>query len=139
MMHDSREGSCFLKLTALWVQMCRQNHDESSQFVYLLTRGSRRFLVPEDFVPLVQDIVDTHPGLGFLKEATEFHSRYVHTVRYDCQLFSADMLMNFNAQTGDSSNLLFRESIVEWSDYHSGTETIQFFARFTTLGRRGRH
>jgi serine/threonine-protein phosphatase 2A regulatory subunit B'' len=31
-------------------------------------------------VPLIQDVVDTHPGLLFLKEATEFHSRYVHTV-----------------------------------------------------------
>ena len=29
---------------------------------------------------LVQDVVDTHPGLAFLKEAAEFHSRYVHTV-----------------------------------------------------------
>ncbi len=59
-----------------------QHHDEPSQFVFVVTRGSphRRYLVPEDFVPLVQDVVDTHPGLGFLKEATEFHSRYVHTV-----------------------------------------------------------
>lgn len=31
-------------------------------------------------MPLVQDVVDTHPGLTFLKEAAEFHSRYVHTV-----------------------------------------------------------
>jgi len=31
-------------------------------------------------VILIQDVVDSHPGLGFLKEATEFHSRYVHTV-----------------------------------------------------------
>ncbi|KAJ8950079.1 hypothetical protein NQ318_017804 [Aromia moschata] len=37
-------------------------------------------LPPEDFIPLVQDVVETHPGLTFLKEATEFHSRYVHTV-----------------------------------------------------------
>lgn len=29
---------------------------------------------------MVQDVVDTHPGLAFLKEAAEFHSRYVHTV-----------------------------------------------------------
>lgn len=29
---------------------------------------------------MIQDVVDTHPGLTFLKEATEFHSRYVHTV-----------------------------------------------------------
>jgi hypothetical protein len=52
------------------------------QFVFVLAKGSssKRSLTPEDFVPLIQDIVDTHPGLGFLKEATEFHSRYVHTV-----------------------------------------------------------
>lgn len=78
-------------------------HDETSRFVQLLTMinlnvsvgrtdnnlngsmnnstGSGRFyLIPEDFVPLVQDVVDTHPGLTFLKEAAEFHSRYVHTV-----------------------------------------------------------
>ena len=33
-------------------------------------------------MPLVQDVVETHPGLTFLKEAAEFHSRYVHTVRF---------------------------------------------------------
>ena len=32
------------------------------------------------YLYFVQDVVDTHPGLLFLKEATEFHSRYVHTV-----------------------------------------------------------
>jgi hypothetical protein len=70
------------QLTSFWRRMEAQNHDESSQFMFVLTRGNphRRYLVPEDFVPLIQDVVDTHPGLGFLKEATEFHSRYVHTV-----------------------------------------------------------
>ncbi len=56
------------------------SHDEASQFVALVTGGHRTHLVPEDMVPLIQDVVDTHPGLLFLKEATEFHSRYVHTV-----------------------------------------------------------
>lgn len=60
--------------------MTSQCHDQASRFVYLLTRGKSQNLAPEDFVPLVQDVVDTHPGLSFLKEATEFHSRYVHTV-----------------------------------------------------------
>lgn len=50
--------------------------------MYILSRGQRyrNYVVPEDFIPLVQDVVDSHPGLTFLKEATEFHSRYVHTV-----------------------------------------------------------
>lgn len=28
----------------------------------------------------MQDVVDSHPGLGFLQNAPEFHSRYVCTV-----------------------------------------------------------
>lgn len=57
-------------------------HDTVSRFVFILSRGqrSRPYILPEDLVGLVQDVVDTHPGLAFLKEAAEFHSRYVHTV-----------------------------------------------------------
>ena len=67
---------------ALWLytRLTAGSHDEAAQFVGLVTGGSRTHLVPEDLVPLIQDVVDTHPGLLFLKEATEFHSRYVHTV-----------------------------------------------------------
>lgn len=60
--------------------MASSCHDAAARFVYILTRGRRQYLVPEDFIPMVQDVVETHPGLTFLKEATEFHSRYVHTV-----------------------------------------------------------
>ncbi|PSN36307.1 Serine/threonine-protein phosphatase 2A regulatory subunit B'' subunit beta [Blattella germanica] len=63
-----------------WKKLLSTCHDKPSKFVYIMTKGARDFLVPEDFIPLVQDVVDTHPGLTFLKEATEFHSRYVHTV-----------------------------------------------------------
>lgn len=31
---------------------------------------------------MMQDVIETHPGLGFLKEAAEFHSRYIHTVSF---------------------------------------------------------
>lgn len=31
-------------------------------------------------VSRAQDVVNTHPGLAFLKEASEFHSRYITTV-----------------------------------------------------------
>lgn len=57
-------------------------HDATSRFVFILSHGqrSRPYILPEDLVTMVQDVVDTHPGLAFLKEASEFHSRYVHTV-----------------------------------------------------------
>lgn len=59
------------------VQTC---HDDASRFVRLLTCGKREYLLAEDLVPLMQDVVDTHPGLTFLHEAKDFHLRYVQTV-----------------------------------------------------------
>lgn len=70
------------KFISFWRQMTSFCHDPASRFVYIMSRGdrSRPYILPEDFAPLIQDVVDTHPGLAFLKEAAEFHSRYVHTV-----------------------------------------------------------
>ncbi|XP_042893494.1 uncharacterized protein LOC122267473 isoform X4 [Penaeus japonicus] len=63
-----------------WSRVISTCHDMASRFVRVLSRGVRNYLMPEDFLSMIQDVVDTHPGLTFLKEATEFHSRYVHTV-----------------------------------------------------------
>ncbi|KAF7991987.1 hypothetical protein HCN44_010788 [Aphidius gifuensis] len=63
-----------------WKELNKNSHDKASKFININTRGKSDKLLPEDLVCLVQDVVETHPGLTFLKEATEFHSRYVHTV-----------------------------------------------------------
>ncbi|KAG7256926.1 hypothetical protein CRUP_002758 [Coryphaenoides rupestris] len=47
---------------------------------FIATWRNCNYLEQEDFIPLLQDIVDTHPGLTFLKDAPEFHSRYITTV-----------------------------------------------------------
>ncbi|XP_043502925.1 uncharacterized protein LOC122524634 isoform X1 [Polistes fuscatus] len=63
-----------------WKEITSTHHDAASKFIRITTRGLRNNILPEDLIPLVQDVVETHPGLTFLKEAKEFHSRYVHTV-----------------------------------------------------------
>nr|XP_029722462.1 uncharacterized protein LOC109426187 isoform X6 [Aedes albopictus] len=70
------------KFIGFWRQMTSFCHDPASRFTFIMSRGdrSRPYILPEDFASLIQDVVDTHPGLAFLKEAAEFHSRYVHTV-----------------------------------------------------------
>lgn len=65
---------------ATWRKLLHSCHDDSSRFIYLLAKPGCNFLEQEDFIPLLQDIVDTHPGLTFLKDAPEFHSRYITTV-----------------------------------------------------------
>ncbi|XP_032402465.1 serine/threonine-protein phosphatase 2A regulatory subunit B'' subunit alpha isoform X2 [Xiphophorus hellerii] len=65
---------------ATWRKLLYSCHDDSSRFIYLLSKPGLTYLEQEDFIPLLQDIVDTHPGLTFLKDAPEFHSRYITTV-----------------------------------------------------------
>ncbi|XP_073216341.1 serine/threonine-protein phosphatase 2A regulatory subunit B'' subunit alpha isoform X2 [Lepidochelys kempii] len=55
-------------------------HDDAAKFLYLLAKPNCNYLEQEDFIPLLQDVVETHPGLTFLKDAPEFHSRYITTV-----------------------------------------------------------
>ncbi|XP_060867798.1 serine/threonine-protein phosphatase 2A regulatory subunit B'' subunit alpha isoform X2 [Metopolophium dirhodum] len=64
-----------------WKDVWSSCHDLPSIFIRILARNSKKqTLSPENFILLVQDVVDSHPGLTFLKTAPEFHSRYVHTV-----------------------------------------------------------
>ncbi|XP_063674078.1 serine/threonine-protein phosphatase 2A regulatory subunit B'' subunit beta-like [Bolinopsis microptera] len=55
-------------------------HDEASKFLRVLTKGTRSHIIWEDFNNLIQDVIDTHPGMSFLDDAPEFHARYIETV-----------------------------------------------------------
>ncbi|OXB83438.1 UNVERIFIED_CONTAM: hypothetical protein H355_006285 [Colinus virginianus] len=65
---------------SLWRKILRNCHDDASRFAYLVAKPGCGCLEQEDFIPLLQDVVETHPGLTFLKDAPEFHSRYITTV-----------------------------------------------------------
>ncbi|XP_034295562.1 serine/threonine-protein phosphatase 2A regulatory subunit B'' subunit alpha isoform X1 [Pantherophis guttatus] len=65
---------------AMWRKILHNCHDDASKFICLLAKHNCNYLEQEDFIPILQDIVETHPGLTFLKDAPEFHSRYITTV-----------------------------------------------------------
>ncbi|XP_015726464.1 serine/threonine-protein phosphatase 2A regulatory subunit B'' subunit alpha isoform X3 [Coturnix japonica] len=65
---------------SLWRKILHNCHDDASRFAYLVAKPNCAYLEQEDFIPLLQDVVETHPGLTFLKDAPEFHSRYITTV-----------------------------------------------------------
>ncbi len=72
--------SFLLNLLFHFLRLITTCYDDAARFMAIATQGRRAYLLPEDLEGLIQDVVDTHPGLLFLKEAEEFHSRYVHTV-----------------------------------------------------------
>ncbi|NXG14548.1 P2R3A phosphatase, partial [Grallaria varia] len=65
---------------SMWRRVLRSCHDDAARFTSLLAKPGCEYLQQEDFIPLLQDVVETHPGLTFLKDAPEFHSRYITTV-----------------------------------------------------------
>ncbi|XP_076819210.1 uncharacterized protein LOC143464997 isoform X1 [Clavelina lepadiformis] len=67
-------------LISMWKRVSSSCHDDASRFVKMMSKGKKTFLEFHDFLPLMQDIVESHPGLVFLREAPEFHSRYMNTV-----------------------------------------------------------
>jgi serine/threonine-protein phosphatase 2A regulatory subunit B'' len=61
-------------LGTTWKSICSKRYDPESQLMALLTK--KNYLCHEDLAPLIMDIVETHPGLEFLRSAPEFHVRY---------------------------------------------------------------
>ncbi|XP_037505314.1 serine/threonine-protein phosphatase 2A regulatory subunit B'' subunit alpha-like [Rhipicephalus sanguineus] len=67
------------------LEFCRKMHqvagnDGLSKAVFVLTNDRRTFLQPCDFNDLIQNLIDTHSGLSFLKEVARSHSVYIDTV-----------------------------------------------------------
>ena len=63
----------------VWSKLTLSCHDRPSLFLKLIA-ASGQTIVYDDWEPLMQDIVDTHPGLKFLHDHKEFHTRYIKTV-----------------------------------------------------------
>ncbi|XP_067668923.1 serine/threonine-protein phosphatase 2A regulatory subunit B'' subunit beta-like isoform X1 [Haliotis asinina] len=77
---DKQGYITYQMFASMWKKLMESYHDEASRFVKLLAKPNCNYIDDEDLVPLVQDVVESHPGLSFLQEAPEFHSRYINTV-----------------------------------------------------------
>uniref|UniRef100_A0A9J2PII0 EF-hand domain-containing protein n=1 Tax=Ascaris lumbricoides TaxID=6252 RepID=A0A9J2PII0_ASCLU len=68
------------KPAGFYCRMTSTAHDEAARFIYTVAGPHRNYIVKEDLAPLLQDLIESFPGLHFLREAQEFHARYVETV-----------------------------------------------------------
>uniref|UniRef100_A0A0K0EUW0 EF-hand domain-containing protein n=1 Tax=Strongyloides venezuelensis TaxID=75913 RepID=A0A0K0EUW0_STRVS len=74
-----------------WNNMTSSCHDEASRFIYTLAVGNfnkeivspksiRTHILKDDFIPMLTDLIETYPGLDFLRDAPNFHMRYIDVV-----------------------------------------------------------
>ena len=73
------EQISIFSLGSTWKKICSTRFNPDSQLFELLSNG-KQYINSEDLAPLVMDVVESHPGLEFLRSAPEFHSRYVITL-----------------------------------------------------------
>ncbi|EWS74498.1 EF hand protein (macronuclear) [Tetrahymena thermophila SB210] len=57
-----------------------QLKDQKERCFHVLKKQSNEFIERDDFLPMMKVLLETHPGLEFLKATPEFQDRYADTV-----------------------------------------------------------
>lgn len=66
----------------------------------LIAKTNPKYLLPEDFKPILRQLLDHHPGLNFLEATPEFQDRYADTVV---------MRIFYVIDTNDDSKISYRD------------------------------
>ncbi|CAF0749431.1 unnamed protein product [Adineta ricciae] len=139
----------YSQFDSFWKKICQTHHDNASKFVQILALSSpsstlpatRSYLTVDDWDYLIQDIIDTHPGLKFLREAREFHSRYIKTViariYYNCNRSWSGKLTVQELRRSNFLSILDRieeeEDINRIHDYFSYEHFYVIYCKFWEL------
>lgn len=99
-------------LEQVWSRLSGICHDRPSLFMKLMSTSNaasiaNQTIVYEDWEPLMQDIVDSHPGLKFLHDHKEFHTRYIKTVGVIFFICLKSKIFILNLIKGNSAYLLY--------------------------------
>ncbi|KAK4487822.1 hypothetical protein RD792_003558 [Penstemon davidsonii] len=65
-----------------WINGNMLTKDVATQIYSILKQPHLKYLVQDDFKPLLRELLATHPGLEFLQSTPEFQERYAETVIY---------------------------------------------------------
>ncbi|KAI9494967.1 hypothetical protein BDB00DRAFT_816474 [Zychaea mexicana] len=84
-MHQRDERITLEQFAHGWTELSRDRYDDESLFFNILRKPGCAWLLPEDFLPVMEDIVLHHPGLRFLADNPMFQERYIETVI--CRLY----------------------------------------------------
>ena len=52
----------------------------SKRMFKILAKPGEKYIVSDDFKPMLRELLETHPGLNFLQQTPEFQDRYADTV-----------------------------------------------------------
>ncbi|KAL9247993.1 hypothetical protein vseg_021360 [Gypsophila vaccaria] len=65
-----------------WINGNLLTMDIATQIFTIMKQPDRKYLIQDDFKPVLRELLSTHPGLEFLQSTPEFQERYAETVIY---------------------------------------------------------
>ncbi|KAH9512367.1 Serine/threonine-protein phosphatase 2A regulatory subunit B'' subunit alpha [Bulinus truncatus] len=132
----------YQSLSVLLKKLFQTCHDDASKFIKMAVKSQASALDFDDFEPLIQDVVETHPGLTFLQDAPEFHSRYVTTVSLTPEFHSryvttVSLTPEFHSRyvTTTLRGLEEEEDINQIKDYFSYEHFYVIYCKFWELDK----
>ncbi|KAJ3029429.1 UNVERIFIED_CONTAM: Serine/threonine-protein phosphatase 2A regulatory subunit B'' subunit alpha [Siphonaria sp. JEL0065] len=64
-----------------WTDLAKTYHDDHAIVFKIMQKSNKQiYLTPQDFQPVVDEVVQRHPGLEFLSTLAVFQARYAETV-----------------------------------------------------------
>ncbi|OAD66429.1 hypothetical protein PHYBLDRAFT_70884 [Phycomyces blakesleeanus NRRL 1555(-)] len=82
---EPEDGVSFEQFVRGWIMLSYDRYSDESIIFNILKRPGFTWLNPEDFIPVLEDIVYNHPGLQSLADNPMFQERYIETVI--CRLY----------------------------------------------------
>lgn len=77
---DLEEGTINISDFVQWWEKEVEPYDEPERIFRLLKKPDAEGIYPEDLIPMMQELLDYHPGLEFLENTPEFQEKYARTV-----------------------------------------------------------
>ncbi|CAO3639739.1 unnamed protein product [Cunninghamella echinulata] len=87
----------FSQFVTAWTDISKDNYDDESLYYNIIKKSNVNYICPEDFLPILEDVVLHHPGLQFLSDNIMFQERYIETVIcrifYDADCYNGKMTL----------------------------------------------
>ncbi|KAI9009914.1 hypothetical protein CLU79DRAFT_774475 [Phycomyces nitens] len=84
-LEGTKDTLSFEQFVRGWIMLSYDRYNDEAIIFNILKRPGFTWLSPEDFIPVLEDIVYNHPGLQSLADNPMFQERYIETVI--CRLY----------------------------------------------------
>ncbi|KAI7883383.1 uncharacterized protein EV154DRAFT_568064 [Mucor mucedo] len=111
--------------------------DPDSLIYHILKKPEFNCITPDDFLPVLEDIVLNHPALQFLENNVTFQERYIETVIcrifYDAQCPTGKLTLKQYCKTNFSSILKSLDPTIDLYAIHNIFSYKQFYVLYCKL------